>query len=62
MALDRLSRRDQARWPTPLSVAALLVPVAGAVGSVGMMVRVGHRDYSPIPLASPRTDLSCCNE
>ena len=59
VALDRLSRGDQARWPTLLSVAALLGPVAGAVASVGMVLRLGHRDDSPILLTPPRTDLSC---
>ena len=50
-ALDRLLRGEQIRSPTLLSGAALLLPVAGAVGSVGLMLRAGHRNDSPILLA-----------
>ncbi len=48
-ALDRLLRGEQTRSPTLL--AALLVPVAGAVGSVSLMLRAGHRNDSRILLA-----------
>src|SRR5258707_11665562 len=51
VALDRLLRGERGRSPTLLSAAALLLPVAGAVGSVGLMLRVGHRNDSRILLA-----------
>jgi len=50
-ALERLSRGEQTRSSTLLSGAALLLPVIGAVGSVGLMLRVGHRNDSRILLA-----------
>jgi len=52
VALDRLLRSEQTCSPTLLSGAALLLPVAGAVGSVGLMLRAGgHRTNSRILLA-----------
>jgi dienelactone hydrolase len=51
VALDRLLRGEQARSPTLLSIAALLLPVAGALGSVGLMLLAGHRNDSQILLA-----------
>jgi dienelactone hydrolase len=49
--LDRFLRGEQTRPPTLLSRAALLLPVVGAVGSVGLMLRAGPRDESPILFA-----------
>src|ERR1700732_2890570 len=46
VALDRLLRGEQARSPTLISGAALLLPVAGAVGSVFLMLRAGQRNDS----------------
>jgi len=51
VAPDRLSRGDRTRSSSLLSGAALLLPVAGAVGSVGLMLRAGHNDDSRILLA-----------
>jgi hypothetical protein len=49
--LDRLLRGEQTRSLMVLSGAALLLAVAGAVGSVGLMLRAGHRNDSLILLA-----------
>jgi dienelactone hydrolase len=51
VALDRLLRGEQTRSRRLLSGAALLLPVAGAVGSVGLMLRAGQRNESRILLA-----------
>jgi dienelactone hydrolase len=50
-ALDRSSRGELARPSRLISGAGLLLPVAGAVGSVGLMLRVGHRNDSRILLS-----------
>jgi len=50
-ALDRSVRGEQTRSSRLLSGAALLLPVAGAVGSVGLMLWIGHRNDSRLLLA-----------
>jgi predicted dienelactone hydrolase len=51
VALGRLLRGEQTRSSTLLSRAALLLALVGALGSVGFMLRAGHRNDSPILLA-----------
>jgi len=51
VALDLSLHGKQTRSPTLLSKAALLLPIAGALGSVGLMLWAGHRNDSGILLA-----------
>jgi predicted dienelactone hydrolase len=50
VAVYRLLSGEQSRLPTPLSGAVLLLPVAGAVGSVALLLCAGHRSDSAILL------------
>jgi dienelactone hydrolase len=51
VTLARLLRGDRSRSPTPLSVAALLLPIAGAVGSVVLVIRAEYRHDSGMLVA-----------